>query len=310
MNRNALGSERRNVAALICAALALALSNGSARADAAQPYGQVATLPDPYHELETKYLFGFTEGADIGAEGEQSVEFETTTTFGRRGGSYGAVEQEIEYEGVPSQFFGFELSAHGFGDSLRNVDGIANASGVNFMGLSTELRYLVIGRGPESPFGLTLVAEPEWDRIDSDGRPAVDLSTTFRAIVDTELVPNRVYGAINLTYAPDYAQSPGQPWQESSTWGASAAVAARVAPKVTLGGEAEVFGAYDSFGFQSFQGEALYLGPTLQIQFTGKIMLAAAWSSEVAGHANGERYGLDLTNFPQQRGNLKLEFEF
>ena len=30
--------------------------------------GQVNT-PDPYHELETKYIFGFTEGADIGAEG-------------------------------------------------------------------------------------------------------------------------------------------------------------------------------------------------------------------------------------------------
>jgi len=282
MTRNALGSERGCLVAFMCATLAVALSSVSAHADDAQAYGQVASPPDPYHELETKYLFGFTEGADIGAEGEQSVEYETTTAFGRRGGSYGAVEQEVEYEGVPSQYFGFELSAHGFGDSLRNVDGIASASGVNFMGLSTELRYLVIGRGPGSPFGLTLVAEPEWDRIDGDGRPVVDLSTTFRAIVDTELVPNRVYGAINVTYAPDYAQSPGQPWQDSSTWGASAALAARVAPKVTLGGEAEVFGAYDGFGFQSFQGEALYLGPTLQIQFTGKIMLAAAWSSEVA----------------------------
>ena len=77
-----------------------------------------------------------------------------------------------------------------------------------------------------------------------------------------------------------------------------------------VGAETEVFGAYDGFGLQSFQGEALYIGPTLQIQFTGQIMLAAAWSSEVAGHANGEHYGLDLTNFPQQRGNLKLEFEF
>ncbi len=310
MIQTALASDRRNLVALLCASLAASLWAGAAHADDAQPDGQVASLPDPYHELETKYLFGFTEGADIGAEGEQSVEFETTTAFGRRGGTYGVVEQEIEYEGVPSQFFGFELSAHGFGDSIRKVDGIASASGVNFMGLSTELRYLVIGRGPGSPFGLTLVAEPEWDRIDGDGRPVIDLSTTFRAIVDTELVPNRVYGAINVTYAPDYAQSPGQPWQDSSTWGASAAIAARVAPKVTVGGEAEVFGAYDGFGFQAFQGTALYLGPTLQVQFTGQVMLAAAWSSEVAGHANGEHYGLDLTNFPQQRGNLKLEFEF
>ena len=193
---------------------------------------------------------------------------------------------------------------------FHGVDGLADAQGVNFSGLSTELRYLVIGRGPGSPFGLTLVAEPEWGRIDDAGRPITDLSTTFRAILDTEVIPNRAYGAINLIYAPDYAQSPGQPWLQSSTWGGSAALAYRVTPKVTLGGEAEYYAAYDGFGFQSWQGEALYLGPTLQIQFTGKIMLAAAWSSQIAGRASGEGRGLDLVDFPHQRGNLKLEFEF
>src|SRR3984957_8719591 len=53
--------------------------------------GMVNT-PDPYHELETKYFFGFTEGADIGAEGEKSIEFETTTASGLRGGRYAALE--------------------------------------------------------------------------------------------------------------------------------------------------------------------------------------------------------------------------
>ena len=51
-----------------------------------------ANTPDPYHELETKYIFGFTEGADIGAEGEKSIEFETTTASGLRGGTYAALE--------------------------------------------------------------------------------------------------------------------------------------------------------------------------------------------------------------------------
>ena len=51
------------------------------RAKFPDPAAQAAPLPDPFHELETKYLFGFTEGADIGAEGEQSVEFETTAAF-------------------------------------------------------------------------------------------------------------------------------------------------------------------------------------------------------------------------------------
>ena len=92
--------------------LALFLATQAAHAD---------STPDPYHELETRYLFGFTEGADIGAQGEQAVEFETTTQGGRRGGVYGALDQEIEYENVPTQNFSYELSAHTLGYHVRGV---------------------------------------------------------------------------------------------------------------------------------------------------------------------------------------------
>jgi hypothetical protein len=39
-------------------------------------------------------------------------------------------------------------------------------------------------------------------------------------------------------------------------------------------------------------------------------MLAAAWSTEIAGHATGEDFGLDPTNLAHQPGNLKFEMEF
>jgi hypothetical protein len=266
--------------------------------------------PDPYHELETKYLFGFTEGADIGAEGEKSIELESTSQLGLRNGTYGALEQEVEFEGVPTQYFGYELSAHGLAYSVNNVDGMPDAHGVNFSGLSAELRYLLIGRGPGSPFGVTLVAEPEWARIDDGGQPITDYNVTFRAIADTELIPNRLYAAVNLLYNPDYARSPGSSWERAAQYGVTGGLAYRIAPKITVGGEAEYYRNYDGFAFQSFQGEAFYLGPTLHIQFNGRIMLAAAWSTQIGGHAAGENFGLDLTNFPQQRGNLKFEVEF
>ncbi len=97
----------------------------------------------------------------------------------------------------------------GLASPSDDVDGMADAHGFNFSGLSAELRYLLIGRGPGSPFGVTLVAEPEWARIDDGGQPITDFNVTFRAIADTELIPNRLYGAANLIYNPDYAQSPG-----------------------------------------------------------------------------------------------------
>jgi hypothetical protein len=270
-----------------------------------------AAAPDPFHELETKYLFGFTEGSDIGEQGEHSVELETTAAFGKRGGRYSAVEQEIEYENVPTQNFGYELSAHATGHDIKNVAGLGDLSGVNFSGLSAELRYLAIGRGPGSPIGLTLIAEPEWERIDGeDGTRTATFSAAFGVVADTELIANRLYAAANLIYTPEIGRPQGGDWERASEIDASAALAYRVTPKVTVGGEVEYDRAYDGLAFRTFDGNALYVGPTLHIQFTSKVMLAAAFSAQVAGHAVGESNNLDLTNFEHYRSNLKLEFEF
>ena len=83
-------------------ALIILLAPAVRPARAEDAASQASTTPDPYHELETKYLFGFTDGSDIGEEGEKSVEFETTTAFGMRRGSYRMIEQEFEFEGVPT----------------------------------------------------------------------------------------------------------------------------------------------------------------------------------------------------------------
>jgi hypothetical protein len=271
------------------------LANAGDFADpASPPLMPVATAPDPFHELESKYLFGFTEGSDIGEQGERSVEFENTAAFAKRGGRYSAVEQEIEYESVPTQNFGYELSAHAMTHDIKNVDGLGDLSGVNFSGLSTELRYLVIGRGPGSPFGLTFIAEPEWERIDGeDGTHTTDFNTTFRIAADSEI-----------------ARSPGEDWERESQLGANAALAYRLTPKVTVGAEVEYYRAYDGLAFQTFDGNAFYVGPTLNVQFNSKVMLAAAFSTQVAGSAAGESHYLDLTNFERYHTNHKLEFEF
>lgn len=283
-------------------------------ADDAIAPSQTAAQPSivAFHELESKYLFGFTEGSDIGEEGEQSIEFETTTSSKKRGKTYSAVEQEIEYENVPSQFFGYELSAHGSSHSIHNVDGLDNLNRAGFSGLSTELRFLLVGRGPGSPFGLTFVAAPEWERIDgASGVFTTNFSTTYKLVADTELIPNRLFAAANLIYEPEVSKEFGDTgWNRSSSIAASAALAYRLTPKVTLGGELEYDRAYEGLAFQTFDGHAVYAGPTLHVQFTSKIMLAAAFSTQIAGHAVGEHYALDLTDFERYRGNLKFEIEF
>ncbi len=265
-----------------------------------------------YYELETKYLFGFTDGTDIGAEGEKEFETETTAGLGMHGGSYRAIEQELEFENVPSQYWGYEASAHFLSQRIDNVPGLDNLNQTAFSGLSWKPKFLIIGRGPGNPVGLSISVQPEWGRIDgTSGVNASVFSMETVLAADTELIPNMLYAATNLIYAPEVARGSGdQNWGRSSEFGATAAMAYRVTPKATLGGEAEYYRAYGGFGFNALDGSAFYLGPTLHIQFTPKIFLAAAWSAQVAGHAQGQLGNLDLTDFTRQRANLKLGFEF
>jgi hypothetical protein len=265
-----------------------------------------------YYELETKYLFGFTNGTDIGAEGEKELESETTGGFGKRGGRYRSIEQEFEFEHVPSQYWGYEFSVHGLSQQNVGVAGLEDYNRTDFAGLSLKPKWLIVGRGPGNPIGLSLSVQPEWGRsVGPAGVHANSFSMETRLAADTEVIPNMLYAAANLIYAPEIERAAYEScWNRSSGFGATAAMAYRVAPKVTLGGEVEYYRAFDGLGFNRLNGGAFYLGPTLHIQFTPKIFLAAAWSFQVAGQAQGEIATLDLTNFERQYANLKLGFEF
>jgi hypothetical protein len=270
------------------------------------------SVAEVFYEAESKYMFGFTDGSDIGNEGEKAFEYEATGSFQKRGGQYTAIEHEFEFEQVPTQNFAYELSAHGISHSISNVEDLDDRHTTQFSGLSAKLRYLIIGRGPGSPIGLTVSAEPEWARIDgTDGTQTRSFSSQFRIVADTELIANRLYAAVNLIYEPEVAKAAdADMWERSSTAGLSMGLAYRITPTFALGVGTEYDRAYDGLAFQTFAGHALFVGPTVQINFSSKVLLAAAFAAQVAGHAVDDPRALDLTNFERYRGNLKLEFEF
>jgi hypothetical protein len=269
------------------------------------------STPNSFWDLETKYIFGFTEGSDIGPEGERAIESDTNLAFQRRQGSYNALEQEIEYETNPTQDFQIEASVHGVYNQIQGVDGFNNFSGANFGGLSTDLRYNLIGRGPGSPIGLTFTVEPEWARVDDGGKLVTSFGATAKLLADTELVPDRLYAAFNAIYIPEVQRDFGSPdWERASTLGLTTAMAYRIEPNVVVGGELEYYRASNSLGFDGFAGHALYAGPTLFVQVTNKILAEAAFSTEIAGHAVGVPSPLDLTNFTRNKARLLVEFEF
>lgn len=304
---------RSNLDARACllAALIVLAADGRVYAQSALA-GGTPTAADVFHEAESKYMFGFLDGADIGNEGEMAFEYEATGSFQKRGGSYKAIEHEFEFEHVPTQNFAYELSAHAITHAISGVEDLDDRNSTQFSGASAKLRYLILGRGPGSPIGLTISAEPDWARVDdTDGTAMQSYSSEFRLVADTELIPNRLYGALNLIYAPEIAKpADAGEWERSSSAGIGLGLTYRFTPTLALGVATEYDRAYDGLALRTFDGHALFVGPTSQINITRKVLLAVAFMAQVAGHAVDDPRPLDLANFERYRGNLKLEFEF
>jgi hypothetical protein len=134
---------------------------------------------NPFYALDTKNLFGFLEGADVGEAGDKSLEFETTGAFGKVEGRFQSVEQEFVFEPTLTDSLGLEFGAHVLGQDVKGVPDLPDFTGVDFMGLSVEARYVVKHRSAASPIQVTLTVEPEWDAIGDAGQRIVDFNGTF-----------------------------------------------------------------------------------------------------------------------------------
>ncbi len=122
------------------ASLAAALALSNAR------YGQ-AYDDSTFREIETKYIFGFTEGSSIGLQGEKEVSLETVAALGKRDGRFFATQTKLEFEHTPSQFVQIEFGALASSHDIENVTGLDDRHAVSFGGLFGELRYLLVERG-------------------------------------------------------------------------------------------------------------------------------------------------------------------
>ena len=270
-----------------------------------------ALAQSTFREIETKYLFGFTSGSDIGSEGEREVALDTTGRFQKRGGSYQAFKSKLEFEYTPTQFMQLEFGLLGTSHAVRNVPGVDDRNQTQFGGLSGELRYLLIGRGPASPFGLTVSVEPEWGRVSGNGSRENSFAMETKLMGDVELIENRLYGAPNLIYEPELVKDKGSKiFGRESSFGVSGGLAYRLTPTLTAGGEVGLYRAYEGLFLNKFAGQAVFVGPTLHLQLTKKTFVSAAWGTQVAGHAKGDPGHLDLENFSRHRAKLKVAFEF
>jgi hypothetical protein len=295
--RRRRGFRRLGVTLAIVSASSFAAADDDQSPKAGQPNS-------PFYTLDTKNLFGFLEGADVGEKGDRSLEFETTGSFGREQGVHNSIEQEFIFESTLTDSLGLELGAHMLGQDIRRVPDLPDFAGVNFMGVSAEFRYVVMHRSANVPIQVTLTVQPEYNSIAEAGRQANDFTATFRGIADVISSDRRLYGAVNLVYAPDASRLPGKSREDTAVLAASTALSYRLTPPLMFGAEAEYDRAYGGLVPRGFQGQAFYLGPTFHYQINEKIDLSAAFLAQApAGR-------VDFVEFPRQLAKLRLEVEF
>jgi hypothetical protein len=270
--------------------------------------------------VNTRYIFGFTEGTDTEHKGELELENDTIGRFKKREGSYTALQNatEIEY-GVTNDLmveFAGLVEAH----RIRGVPDLGDVRQTRFDGFSAEVKYRFWDRR-SAPLGFAVSAEPEV-RLHSEtsGGREDAYGVELKAYADKELVPNKLFIAGNLLYEPEAVRArdtdpdTGQSFTRSeheSTFGVSGAIAGAVAPNVFLGAEVRHLRHYEGMGLNRLEGQATFVGPTLSVRFAPRALIQAAYSVQVAGRAvDDPNHRLDLVNFEKHNVRLRFVYEF
>ena len=87
-------------------------------------------------------------------------------------------------------------------------------------------------------------------------------------------------------------------------------MAFQIVPNVVVGADLWYLRHYEGALFDSFTGDAVYLGPTFYWKIAPKILMSATWQAQIAGYEQGINAAFDLTDFSRYRARLLLEFEF
>jgi hypothetical protein len=262
-------------------------------------------------EVDTQFIFGFTQGADVGEVGEREIEHQTIARLSKRDGAYTALSDQLRYEVAPVENFRVEFGAPVSYFRIANVPGLDDRRQWAFDGLVSEFRYRLLDR-ERTGVGLTIGVEPHWSRTDEiSGEPVANYGGDLSLALDKELIEDRVYAALNVVYDPEVTRFRFDgAWERQATLGTFVAVTAQILPDAFFGAEARYLRLYQGLDLGAFAGEALLVGPTMFFRVSKSLAVSGAWNFQVAGRAAATPGALDLTNFERQQILLRMEYNF
>lgn len=293
------------------ARVALALLASVGVAEAGEARAEERSRSEAFSSVDSEHMFGFTVGSDIGSAGEIEIEAEQDSGFGKRWGRYYAAMNSLQLKYTATE--NFRVAPHlEFGHhAISSVPGIADINNLSFASGGAEFKYRFLNRA-DAPFGLTFGLDASVGRIDSGtGQRTRDYALDFSLAMDRELIADRLYGAINVLYAPSWARDHVTGiWERAAATEVSAALTNRIFNGVFLGGEVRYLRAYETASLSGFAGDAIFVGPTLYVMFSPRANMTLAWNVQVAGRAHDDIGRLDLTNFERHQVRLRFGMGF
>jgi hypothetical protein len=271
-------------------------------------FGSVQAEPrTSQSDVDSEHIFGLTSGTDIGDPGEIEGEIESVGRFGKGAGRYAATSTAAVLKYTMIENFriapSFSIARH----DIAGAPGFDDRNQWAFDSAGLEFKYRLLDR-KRGPFGLVIGVDPHWSPIDSaTGARADQYSVNMSIALDKEIVPNRLYGAFNLLYGPQWTrQQTANEWERSSTMGLSSALTAQWWPGFLLGAGMRYLRTYDGVRLNAFRGEALFAGPHFFVKLSERWNVSGAWNVQVVGHAAGGGELLDLLNFERHQVQLRL----
>jgi hypothetical protein len=265
-------------------------------------------------ELDTENIFGFTEGTDVGEKGEREISVDMFGGFGRqhagRGPSrYFSGEAEAEFEYGLTDSLSLGLGASLVYHDIRNIADLDDLVGGEFNGLSAELKYRILNR-ETVPIGLAVSLEPEWSRFEDDsGERADGFELNTKLMIDRELVPDKLFGAMNVIYTPEWSHGEDGTEKESSLE-VSGALSVQVTPGIFVGGELRYLTSYEGLAFDHLEGSAFYGGPSFYAQLSKSTYFKVAYSYQFAGSSPDSGNNLDLIGHDRHQLKVGVGVEF
>ncbi|HEX2724566.1 MAG TPA: hypothetical protein VHN20_01960 [Beijerinckiaceae bacterium] len=256
-------------------------------------------------------IFGFTSPTDVGSPGDRGIAFELSSRAGKREGSYVSPTLKTQFGYTLAENLAVAFSPWITAHRIRGVPDIDDRTRVDFDGVSGEISYRFVERTATNPFAATLSTEPRFARVDAlTGERVSAYGNEFKLFMDTVIVPDRLYGAVNLNYAFATQKGSDDKWADGSGTNVSGALTYQLTEKVFAGLEGRYLTAFSGAFLNHLSGQAVFAGPTLLVKLSDSAALNFVWTPQVAGRAEDTRGALDLDNFERHQFRAKLSASF